>query len=1047
MRDSPRGLPALGIRRPVLVAVINLIIAIAGIAALLGVEVRELPDVDRPRITVSAQYPGAAPETMDAEVTREIEGAVARVSGVRRISASSEESSTRVVVEFSADADLDSAAADIREAVSRIERNLPDNVEQVNVIKADQDASPVVRVAARGSGLSLDALTRRVENDIIPALISLPGVADVRLYGDRQRQLRVAVDPLRLSAHGLSIDSLRTRLEQADLDIPAGSFRASALELRVRANAVLDTPERVAALTLAPGLRLGDVANVFFSPADARSQVQLNGEPILGLGIVRQAQSNTLEISAAADAAITELNRRFDAVEVVKTSDDAVFIRGAITEVLITLVAATLIVIAAIWLFIGSPRATLIPAITIPLALTGTIAAIWLLGFSINLLTLLALVLATGLVVDDAIVVLENIQRRQRMGLGAGAAALLGTHQVFFAVIATTAVLVAVFVPISLLPSTAGRLFREFGVVLAVAVTLSSFIALSLVPALAARFLRPQDGRDDPSSGGAVGRRLRRLGRGLADFYAASLGRALAHPWLMGLVALLVLGLAIQQFTRIDQTLLPEEDRGLIYVVGNGPDGAGLQYSQNQAWRMQARLQPLVDSGEVTRLFTIAGRWDPNRILIVAPLAPWSERERSEQAIADDARAALADLPGVNIRVGSPNSLGLRGVGSGLEVSLLGSDYERLYAAAQSFSRALEDEVDGLSQARIDYSPTQPQVRVDIDRERAAALNVPVEDLADTLEAMISGLEIADLNIDDRAIPLRLESTSGRVNQPSDLGNLRIRSEDGQFVALSSLVSLREEGVAAELDREAQRRAVSIDLAVDDGYPLQAAVSDLRALADETLPAGIGLITRGEAETLEETRQEVMITYALALLIVLLVLAAQFESLMSALVVMLTVPFGLAAAVFALVLSGTSINVYSQIGLILLIGLMAKNGILLVEFANQLRDAGHDLREAALQSARVRLRPVAMTIIATVLGGLPLILSGGAGAESRAAIGWVVFGGLGLAAVFTLYFTPALYLLLARFARPRAAAEAALERELDQPVSDSTSAIDGNARG
>jgi multidrug efflux pump subunit AcrB len=336
---------------------------------------------------------------------------------------------------------------------------------------------------------------------------------------------------------------------------------------------------------------------------------------------------------------------------------------------------------------------------------------------------------------------------------------------------------------------------------------------------------------------------------------------------------------------------------------------------------------------------------------------------------------------------------------------------------------------------------------VDINRERAESLNVPVEDLAATLEAMISGLEITDLNIDDRAIPLRLESTSGRVNEPADLGNLRIRSEDGHFVALSSLVSLREEGVAAELDREAQRRAVSIDLVVEDGYPLQAAVSDLRALADETLPPGIGLITRGEAETLEETRQEVMITYALALLIVLLVLAAQFESLMSALVVMLTVPFGLAAAVFALVLSGTSINVYSQIGLILLIGLMAKNGILLVEFANQLRDEGHGLRAAALESARVRLRPVSMTILATVLGGLPLILSTGAGAESRAAIGWVVFGGLGLAALFTLYFTPALYVLLARFARSRAAAEAALERELDQPVSESTSAIDGSARG
>lgn len=1045
MTGAPRGLPALGIRRPVLVAVINLIIAIAGIAALRGVEVRELPDVDRPRITVSATFPGAAPETMDAEVTREIEGAVARVAGVRRISASSEESSTRVVVEFSADADLDSAAADVREAVSRVERSLPDNVDRVNVIKADQDASPVVRVAARGSGLSLDALTRRVETDIIPALVSLPGVADVRLYGDRQRQLRVAVDPLRLSAHGLAVADLITRLEDTDLDIPAGSFRDSPLELRVRANATVGTPARIEALEVEPGLRLGDVARVFFSPADARSRVQLNGEPILGLGIVRQAQSNTLEISTAAEAAIEELNRRYDDVDLVKTSDDAVFIRGAISEVLITLIAATLIVVATIWLFIGSARATLIPAITIPLALTGTIAAIWLLGFSINLLTLLALVLATGLVVDDAIVVLENIQRRQRMGLSAGAAALLGTHQVFFAVIATTAVLVAVFVPISLLPSTTGRLFREFGGVLAVAVGLSSFIALSLVPALAARILRPADDivSAAPSRGRVTG--LRRIGGAISRFYSRSLGHSIAHPWLMALVGLLVLGLAAQQFTRIDQTLLPEEDRGLIYVVGNGPDGAGLRYSQNQAWRMQARLQPLVDSGEISRLFTIAGRWDPNRILIVAPLAPWSERERDERVIAADVRAALADLPGVNTRVGSPNSLGLRGAGSGLEVSLLGNDYDRLYASAQRLSRAIEDDVDGLGSARIDYSPTQPQLRVDIDRQRAEALNVPIDGLAETLETMISGLDIVDLNIDDRAIPLRLESSSRQVNSPGDLANLRIQSDDGAMVPLSTLVSLHEEGVAAELDREAQRRAISIDLAVDDGYPLQAAVADLRTLADEDLPDGVGLITRGEAETLEESRQEVFLTYGLALLIVLLVLAAQFESVMSAIVVMLTVPFGLAAAVFALALSGTSINIYSQIGLILLIGLMAKNGILLVEFANQLRDIGHSLREAALESARVRLRPVSMTIIATVFGGLPLILGSGAGAESRAAIGWVVFGGLGIAALFTLYFTPALYLLLARFARPRAAAQAALDRELDQPVSDSTSAMEGSA--
>lgn len=1033
------GLPALGIRRPILASVLNLLIAIAGIAALLGVEIRELPDVDRPRVTVSAQFSGAAPETMDAEVTSEIEGAVARVSGVRSISASSEEGSSRIVVEFNPDRDLDDAAADVREAVSRIERRLPPNVDQVNIIKADQDASPIIRIAARGQGLSLDTLTRRIDKDVAPELTAIPGVADVSIYGDRERQLRLAVDPLALAGHGLDLTDVIDRLEDADLDIPAGSFRNSALELRVRADAALAAPDRIEALTLRPGLRIGDVATAVLAPADARSEVQLNGTPILGMGIIRQAQSNTLEISSAVDEALVRLNARFTDIELSKTSDDAIFIRGAINEVLFTLAIATLIVIASIWLFIGSVQATLIPAITIPLALTGTIAAIWALGFSINLLTLLALVLATGLVVDDAIVVLENIQRRRRAGLGTRAAALIGTHQVFFAVIATTVVLISVFVPISLLPSTAGRLFREFGVVLAVAVAISSFIALSLVPALAARVLATED------TPGRLTQALRAAGQRVAAGYQRSLAAVIGHPKITAALALAILGLAFQQFQQIDEELLPTEDRGLIFVVANGPDGAGLKYSQQQAWRMQSRLQPLLDSGEIERLFTIAGRWDPNRVLIVAPLAHWDERTRSQQAIAADVRSALADLPGVNIRVGSPNSLGLRGVGSGIEVALLGNDYDRLYSAAQSYTDAIAEEIPELGRSRISYAPTQPQLRLEIDREQADRLGVAVTDLGQTLQALINGYEIVDLNIADQAVPLRLETRTGLINTPQDLANMLISNADGELVPIANIVSLREEGVAAELDREAQRRAITIDIARNDDYPLQTAIEALRALGDQVLPEDVALITLGEAETLEQTRQEVYITYAIALLVVLLVLTAQFESLSSAAVVMVTVPFGLAAAVFALRLTGTSINIYSQIGLILLIGLMAKNGILLVEFANQLRDEGQSVRDAALGSARVRLRPVAMTMIATVLGGLPLILGSGAGAEARAAIGWVVFGGLGMAALFTLYLTPGLYILFSRFAKPRAAAMAALEAELDQAVKANTSTMAGKA--
>ena len=1039
MADAPRGLPALGIRRPILVAVINLLIAIAGVAALLGVEVRELPDVDRPRITVTAAFPGAAPETMDAEVTRPLEGAVARVAGVRSISASSEESSTRIVVEFDPDSDLDTAAADVREAVGRVERSLPEGVDRVSIIKADQDSRPVVRVAALTTELGLEDLTRRINNDVVPALNAIPGVADVSVFGDRERELRVVLDPLRLAAHGLDTRDVIDPLRDADLDVPAGSLRATDLELRVRTEAVLDTPARIEALEIRPGLRLGDIAHAVFAPANARSKVELNGEAILGMGIIRQAQSNTLEISAGVDRVLAELNPRFTDLELVKTSDDARFIRSAIQEVLITLAAAGSIVIAAIWLFTGSGRATLIPAITIPLALIGTVAAIWVLGFSINLITLLALVLATGLVVDDAIVVLENIQRRRRQGLGASAAALLGTHQVFFAVVATTVVLASVFIPISMIPSTAGRLFREFGVVLAVAVVISSFVALSLVPALTAWLLR----HEKPP--GALVTGLRRFGQRLADLYLRLLTGLLRRPVAASTMAALVLGAGGFLFQQIDQELLPSEDRSLLFISATGPDGAGLSYSEQQAWRIQSRLEPWVENGEIARVFTIAGRWDPNRIFVVAPLVDWDQRDRSQQTIMGEVQAALADLPGVQARVGSSNSLGLRGVGGGLEIALLGDDYEEIYVAAQNYAAAIEDRIPGLSQPRIGYAATQPQMRVEIDRQRARELGISLDAVGDAIETIVAGFKIADLSIADQSIPLRLQARRDTLTRPSDLELIQVRSDEGAMVPLSTFVSLREEGVPAELDRQAQRRAINIGLSIRDDYPLQRAVDELRQLAAEELPQGVSLLTTGEAETLEETRRDMTITYLLALVIVLLVLTAQFESVMSALVVMATVPFGLAAAVFALTLTGTSINIYSQIGLLLLIGLMAKNGILLVEFANQLRDRGESVRDAALGGARVRLRPVAMTTIATVLGGLPLILSGGAGAESRSAIGWVVFGGLGMAAFFTLFLTPLIYVALARFARPRAASAAILEEELDQAVSNNASSIAGSA--
>jgi hydrophobe/amphiphile efflux-1 (HAE1) family protein len=1021
--DQMNDLPSLSIRRPVLVLVVNLLILLAGVAALLSVEIRELPDVDRPIVSVRAEYPGASPETMDAEVISILEGAVARVSGIYNISSASEENQGRMRIEFQPGMDLDSAASDVREAVSRVMRELPDRIEQVVVVKADDDSRSIVNLAVLSDTLMEDEITRIVDKDIIPELISIEGVADVQLFGERQRMLRVVVDPLRLTSYGLSVTDVAEALQQAPFDVPAGSFRSADQELIVRADASVVTAAQAADIIIEGNIRIGDVANVYFGPEDAQAFTRLDGRSVIGLGVVRQAKSNTIEISNGVHRAVERLNGRFDDLELVITDDNAVFIRSAVSEVLFTLSIAVLIVIGAIWVFMGSLRATLVPSTAIPVSLIGTVAAIWLFGFSVNILTLLALVLATGLVVDDAIVVLENIQRRRAQGLGARAAAVLGTRQVFFAVITTTAVLVSVFVPIAFLPSTAGRLFREFGAVLAVAVAISSFVSLSLVPAAASRL--PAHGDDSRLRSVVVG-----FGTRLKEFYRRSLSFTLDHPVMPLAVSIAFAAGAFGAFQTLDKELMPLEDRGMIEVRAQGPDGVGIGYMDRQTEKMEDVLRPLVDSGIARSLFTVVGSWDPNRSHVNVPLVDWDEREQTQQEIMAAIEGPLSDIPGARVSVSGSNSLDLRRGGGELEVALIGNDYDVIFEATKDFVREIEDGLPNLTQAEISYDPTQPQLSVEIDRRRAADLGIDLENLATTLRAMIDGDELVDLNIEDEAVPILLESSSGDINDPTDLVNLYVSTDTGELLPLSTVVSLREEGVAAQLDRQAQRRAIQIDMQIEGDYTLQAAVDDLRALADVTLPDNISMVLLGEAATLEETSREVAITYAIALAVVFLVLCAQFEGFTSAVVVTLIVPFGVAAAAFALFLTGTSVNIYSQIGLVLLIGLMAKNSVLLVEFADQLRDRGFDIREAIEAGASVRLRPVSMTMIATVLGGLPLILSGGAGSEARSSIGWVVFGGLGLAAIFTLYLTPALYLMLARFSSARAAESKRLAKEL-----------------
>ncbi|HEX2257602.1 MAG TPA: efflux RND transporter permease subunit, partial [Afifellaceae bacterium] len=803
--------------------------------------------------------------------------------------------------------------------------------------------------------------------------------------------------------------------------------------LLVRADASVASAGEVEAIRINASTRVGDVADVIFGPADRVSTLRINGTTGVGLGIIRQAQSNTLAISEGVRGVVDQLNGSLPpGVAIRVSSDDATFIGGAIREVVITLLIATVIVIGIIYAFLRSVPATLIPAITVPIALTGTVAAIWLAGFSINILTLLALVLATGIVVDDAIVVLENIERRRKEGMGPRAAAVLGARQVFFAVLATTATLAAVFVPISFFPGQAGRLFSEFGFVLAFAVMISSFVALTLCPMLASRLLGRHGG--DTASHSPIFRPIEMIGSWAERLYNRLLAAALAAPMVVLVLVGLFAAVAVVAYRTLPEELTPSEDRGVIPVFVSAPQGSTVDYLDGQMAEVEAITLPLRQSGEVNNVFLIAGRGDGNSGFIVLTLVPWEERERSQQEIAAELNAELQKIPGVQVFARSPNSLGIRGGGQGLQFAITGTDYASLSEEAEALMRAMQD-MPQFENVRLNYDTTQPQLSVQVDRERAADLGVSLEALSGILATLLDGREVGEYYVGEHAIPVRVEAPDGTIDDAADLENIFVRTAGGRMVPISSFVSVSEAAVAPDLPREGQRRAVPLTATLTPGVDLRRAMEVVETLAVQRLPASMGIHFMGEAATLNETSSGVGITFAFAIIVVLLVLAAQFESFVSAVVIVFTVPFGLAAAVLALVLTGGSLNIYSQIGLVMLVGLMAKNGILIVEFANQLREEGYAVREAIQEACRIRLRPVVMTMVSTVLGAVPLVLSLGAGAEARQALGWVIVGGLGMATLVTLFLTPVSYLLFAGFSKTRSAEAERLEEELTATLS------------
>ncbi|NTA37614.1 efflux RND transporter permease subunit [Agrobacterium salinitolerans] len=1024
VKDSKLTFTALFVRRPILAAVLNTLLVVAGLAALVGVEVRELPDVDRPIISVRTTYEGAAPETIDQEVTQTIEGAVARVSGVKSISSNSQFGTSRVTMEFGDNVDLAVAANDVRDAIGRVTNQLPDDADEPQIIKADSDSQPIMRLAVTSSTLSMEDLTKLVDDEIIDRLAAVDGVADVELYGDQEKVFRVDLNQAALASRGLTVTDVSNALASAALDVPAGSLKSTTQDIVVRATASLTTPEDFSNLLIKNNIRLRDVATVMLGADDQSTSLRSNGVQGVGLGVIRQAQSNTLNISSGVKAAVDAMTPNLpEGTRIVVTSDDAVFIQGALHEVELALGLSAIIVVVVLYLFLRDWRATLIPAITMPVALIGTIVAIYMVGFSVNILTLLAIVLATGLVVDDAIVVLENIVRRRTEGMGPRAAAVLGTQEVFFAVLATTATLAAVFIPLSFLPGQLGGLFREFGFVLAFAVGLSSIVALTLCPMLASRMLK--EGLKEPTGP------LAWFGNVFASTYRMTLAACLNNPLIVIVVALGFSALSWIAFGMIQNELTPREDRSSIMMRVTAPQGVSLEYTRDQLQRIEENLQPLRDSGEIRNIYSITGmNGSSNTGFMVLTLAPWADRERTQNQIAADVTSAANGVPALRGNAMQPNSLRIRGAGNGLQMAMVGSNYAALTEATQKLLLSMEES--GLFVTpRFDNEPNQAQISVSIDRERASDLGIDITGLSRAMQSLLEGRAIVDVFVDGDAIPVRLLSSTRPINDPTDLENVFLKTGDGKIVPMSVIATLKENAVAPQLNREQQLPSVGFTANLKDGVSLGEALQKVNELAQSVMPPGARLLPLGEAATLEENSSGMLLTFGFAIAIIFLVLAAQFESVLSSIIIMSTVPLGLACAVIALLVTGSSLNVYSQIGLVLLVGVMAKNGILIVEFANHLRDQGATVREAIEKATSIRLRPVMMTMIATILGGVPLVLAQGAGAEARIALGWVIVGGLGFATLVTLYITPVSYLLIARFAKPQADEEIRLHRELE----------------
>ena len=1026
----------LSIKRPVLAVVMSLLLIVLGTMSFLRLTLRELPAIDPPIVSVQVNYPGASAGVVETRITKPLEDALAGIEGINTLDSNSQNGSSRISIEFYATRDIEAAANDVRNAVSRVVDRLPEEADAPEISKVEADSDAIIWFNLRSTTMDQMQMSDYAQRYLVDRFSSLQGVARVFLGGSQRYAMRIWLDGDKLAARGLTATDVENALRAENVELGAGRLESTQRDFILRVARDYTSPEQFAQMPLGKGsdgyvVRLGDVARVALESAERRAYYHSNGEPAMGIGIVKTSTANSLEVADAAKAEADRIRPTLPkGTDIYVAYDSTTFISAAVERVYETLLEAIVLVLVVIWLFLGSVRAAMIPAVTVPVCVVASFIALYAFGFSINLLTLLALVLCIGLVVDDAIVVVENIQRRVDLGEPALVAAKRGTAQVAFAVLATTAVLVAVFLPVGFLQGNTGRLFRELSVALAAAVAISAFVALTLTPMMASKLLRPHTG-PHAVHGNRVSEWIDARFQRLATGYRGVLDRHVHRIGLFaGLMAAAVVALVLL-FKLLPSELAPTEDRGAFQLSMEGPEGAGFDYTVGQMKQVEAILanetgpdKPILRANpRVPGSYGASEEMHTGRAMIF--LQPWDQRDKSTVELAGELEKKFAGLTGVRVRTQAGGGL-VRTRGQPFQLVLGGPDYKEL-AQWRDIMLAKMADNPGFVGPDSDYKETRPQMRVVVDRARASDLGVSATEIGKALETMMGGRRVTTFVDNGEEYDVKLQADRKGRDSVAALEALQVRGRDGALVPLSNLVTLKEIAEPGTLNRFNRLRSITLSARLAPGYPLGEAVAWAQQTARASLPDYAQISWKGESRELQQSGGEVLVTFALALLIVYLALAAQFESFLHPLVIMLTVPLGVLGALLGLWVTGGTVNLFSQIGIVMLVGLAAKNGILIVEFANQLRDAGRSIHDAIVEAAAIRLRPILMTSIATVMGAVPLVVFGGPGSASRATIGIVIVFGVSFSTVLSLFVVPAFYALLARYTHSPEALAHALE--------------------